>query len=70
MKTFKKVWRYIRRYKKLLTISILAMLVVQVLGLLAPLIVKSILDDYLIGIEEPWYVTTLDQSEVTYNGIH
>lgn len=54
MKTMKKVWRYIAKYKKLLTISITAMLIVQTLGLLAPLLVKAILDDYLVGIERPW----------------
>jgi len=55
MKTMKKVWRYIAKYKKYLAISIGAMLIVQVLGLFAPLIVKTILDDYLVGIERPWY---------------
>lgn len=68
MKTMKKVWRYIANYKKLLTITLLAMLVVQALGLVAPLIVKSIIDDYLVGIEKPWYeVSTADQ-EVSYQG--
>lgn len=63
----KKVWRYISKYKKLLTISIFAMLVVQSLGLVAPLIVKSILDDYLVGIERPWYEVSTENSEtVTY----
>ena len=52
MKAMKKVWRYIARYKKLLTITIFAMIIVQILGLLAPLIVKTILDDYLVGIED------------------
>lgn len=65
MKTIKKVWRYISKYKKLLTISIVAMIIVQFLGLLSPLIVKSILDDYLVGIEKPWYeVSTSDSSSV------
>lgn len=67
MKQFKKVWRYIRRYKKLLTISIISMLIVQVLGLLAPLIVRSILDDQLVGVTKQWYETT-DSSKVAYNG--
>ena len=63
----KKVWRYISKYKKLLTISIFAMLVVQSLGLVAPLIVKSILDDYLVGIERPWYeVSTENDQTVNY----
>ncbi|MCK7486845.1 MAG: ABC transporter ATP-binding protein/permease [Bacillus subtilis] len=69
MKTMKKVWRYIAKYKKLLFISIAAMLVVQALGLVAPLIVKSILDDYLVGIERPWYETTVQTAAtVEYDG--
>lgn len=68
MKTMKKVWRYVANYKKLLVITILAMLVVQFLGLVAPLIVKSILDDYLVGIEHPWYETTENNSQVEYLG--
>lgn len=67
MKTMKKVWRYIAKYKKYLTISITAMVIVQVLGLFAPLIVKSILDDYLTGIERPWYQTG-EQSGILYEG--
>lgn len=67
MKTMRKVWRYVARYKGLLIISLLAMLVVQFLGLVAPLLVKSILDDYLVGIERPWYTSTTDEG-VLYDG--
>lgn len=66
MKTMIKVWRYIAKYKKLLFITLSAMIVVQGLGLAAPLIVKSILDDYLVGIERPWYETTEDLKQVEY----
>lgn len=64
MRVLKKVWRYIRKYKKLLIITILSMLVLQVLGLVAPLLVKAILDDQLVGIQNPWYVTE-ESSEAT-----
>ncbi len=67
MKQIRKVWRYIRRYKKLLIISVTCMMIVQALGLAAPLIVKSILDDQLIGITRPWYETE-DTSGVLFNG--
>jgi ATP-binding cassette, subfamily B, multidrug efflux pump len=67
-KTMKKVLRYIVPYKKLLSFSLLAMLVVQFLGLAAPLIVKAIIDDYLIGIERPWYETTEVDRSVAYEG--
>lgn len=65
-KTMKKVWRYIRKYKKLLVISITAMIIVQILNLASPLIVKSIMDDYLIGIEDAWYETDTE-TNVLYN---
>lgn len=66
-KTIKKVWRYVMPYQGLLTITLLAMLVVQVLGLASPLIIKSIMDDYLIGIERPWYETTETVDSVNYD---
>jgi ATP-binding cassette subfamily B protein len=44
------------------------MLVIQVLGLVAPLLVKSIMDDYLIGIERPWYQTNEVVDTVEYQG--
>src|SRR5690554_4005664 len=66
IKTLGKVWRYIKRYKKLLIISIVSLLIVQVLNLLSPLIVKSIMDDYLIKITNPWYLVTEDKGEVSY----
>ncbi|MGD9761705.1 MAG: ABC transporter ATP-binding protein [Candidatus Izemoplasmatales bacterium] len=69
MKTMRKVWRYIAKYKKYLTISITAMIIVQVLGLFAPLIVKSILDDQLVGISRPWY-STENTEGVYYQGIY
>lgn len=68
MKAMKKVWRYIARYKKLLTITIFAMIIVQILGLLAPLIVKTILDDYLVGIEDTWYESPTETNQV-FDGI-
>lgn len=68
MKTMKKVWRYVKRYKKLLSITLVSMLIVQFLGLLAPLIVKTILDEYLIGIQRPWYEVESSEKEVTYDG--
>lgn len=65
-KTMKKVWRYIRKYKKLLAISISAMIIVQILNLASPLLVRAIMDNYLIGIENAWYESTVE-TEVYYN---
>lgn len=66
MNTMKKVWRYISKYKKLLVISFISMVIIQVLGLLAPLIVKSILDNYLVGIEKPWYEVSTSSNNTVH----
>ncbi|MFA5006265.1 MAG: ABC transporter ATP-binding protein [Candidatus Izemoplasmatales bacterium] len=71
MKAMKKVWRYIARNRKLLVITFLAMLVVQALGLAAPLLVKEILDNQLIGIENSWYaVEGPTERSVLYDGTY
>lgn len=55
MKSIFAIWRYLKHYKKGFFIAIFAMITVQFLSLLAPLMVKSILDDHLVSIQEPWY---------------
>jgi len=50
IRTLRKVWRYLRVYKKLLVISLFLMLINQSLNLISPLIVKEILDEHLLGI--------------------
>lgn len=56
-KTMKKVWRYIKKYKLLLAISVTTLIIVQALNFMSPLIVRSIMDDQLVGIENVWYET-------------
>ena len=68
IKTIKKLWRYIKKYKMLFISSIVLMLLVQFLALVQPLIVKSIMDDYLVGIKNPWYETVETKNSVSYNG--
>ncbi|NBJ15062.1 MAG: ABC transporter ATP-binding protein [Dehalobacter sp. 4CP] len=69
MKAIKKVWRYIRRYKGLLITSLVCMFILQGLGLVAPLIVKAIFDNELVGIENPWYaVSEPGNGTVAYDG--
>jgi len=44
------------------------MVIIQALGLASPLIVKSILDNYLVGIEKPWYeVQEMSPDTVEYD---
>ena len=50
-------------------ISLILLLINQILGLLAPLIVKEIFDEHLNGIEQTWYETdTVDRYTVVHNG--
>lgn len=50
-------------------IALFSMLVIQSLNLAAPLLVKSILDDQLVAIKEPWYETVeKTEKSVLYNG--
>lgn len=64
----KKLWRYARKYKKMIILSMTMILVVQIMGLLSPLIVKEILDNHLAGVTETWYeVENKDDKTITYN---
>lgn len=51
----KKSWRYIKNYKIYVTIAIIAMFFVQLLNMLSPLIIKTIIDDEIFGITKPFY---------------
>jgi ATP-binding cassette subfamily B protein len=42
--------------------------IVQILGFITPLLVKTILDDYILGVEYPWVeVQTSDSKTISYN---
>lgn len=69
MKNIKRTFKYLKGYKKYFFISIIMILIVQVLGFLSPLIVKKILDDYILGIEYEWVeVLASDEKTVSYDG--
>ena len=69
MKALGYLWRYLRTYKKLLVISLTMLLLNQILGLIAPLIVKEIIDEHLNGIAQPWFETEkFDRYTVKYKG--
>lgn len=63
----KKLWRYAKKYKKMIVLSMTMIIIVQLMGLLSPLIVKEILDNHLSGITETWYqVEQQDENTITY----
>lgn len=64
----KKLWRYAKKYKKMIFLSMIMIIIVQLMSLISPLIVKEILDNHLSGITETWYqVGENDDKTITYN---
>lgn len=64
----KKLWRYAKKYKKMIILSMTMIIIVQLMSLISPLIVKEILDNHLSGITETWYqVGETDDKTITYN---
>lgn len=66
MKNIKRTFKYLKGYRKYFLVSVFMILLVQILGFLSPLIVKQILDEYILGIEYEW-VEVADQDEKTVN---
>lgn len=55
MNNFKRLFKLIKPFKGLAIVSIIMIIFVQILGFIGPLIVKEVLDNCLLGIEQPWY---------------
>ena len=72
MKNYKRLFHFVKGRTPLLVLSLVMILIVQILGFISPLLVKSILDDCIMGIEYEWReVETplkLDDHYVTYRG--
>ena len=69
MNNIKRVFRYVKGRYHLFFLSIFMIILVQGLGFVSPLIVKAILDDYIMGIEYNWNeVTAPDDKAVVYDG--
>jgi ATP-binding cassette, subfamily B, multidrug efflux pump len=69
--TLLRIWQYTKRYRKQMILSITALIFVVVLDLLIPFITKTLIDEYIVGIEQPWYeVERPVENSVTYNERH
>ncbi|NLD26792.1 MAG: ABC transporter ATP-binding protein, partial [Acholeplasmataceae bacterium] len=69
MKNYKRLFHFIKGRYPYFFLSIAMILLIQVLSFLSPLLVKTILDDYLLGIEYPWVeVKFEDAYTVNYQG--
>lgn len=68
MINIKRVFRYLKGRYRFFFLSIFMIIIVQVLGFITPLLVKSIIDDHLLGIEYEWAeVSAEDDYTVSYN---
>lgn len=68
MKNIKRMFKFLKGCKRFALIGILMIIFVQILEFLSPLIVKSILDDYIVGIEYAWVeVDEEDKYTVSYD---
>ena len=54
MKNYKRLFHFVKGRTPLLILSLSMILIVQILGFISPLLVKSILDDCIMGIEYEW----------------
>lgn len=66
MKNIKRTFRFTKGNIRFVIISIIMIIVVQVLNFLSPLIVKSILDDYILGIEYDWVEVETETSQTVF----
>lgn len=65
----RRIWTYTKEYKRLLFSSTLLLSIVVILDLAMPFIIKTIIDDHIVGIEKPWYLINESQDKtVKYEG--
>ena len=64
MTNIKRVFKYVKGRYRFFFLSIVMIIIVQVLGFITPLLVKTILDDYLLGVEYKWVEVADDNSKV------
>lgn len=68
MKNFKRLFKLIKPFRIFAIISVIMVIFVQILGFIGPLIVKRVLDDCLLGIEQPWFeIEEESKDSVFYN---
>ena len=69
MKNYKRLFKFLKGKMHWFFISILMVLIIQLLAFISPLLVKVVLDDYILGIEYEWNeVQTSDDFTVNYLG--
>ena len=68
MKNYKRLFKFLKGKMHWFYISLLMILIIQGLAFVSPLLVKTVLDDYILGIEYEWNeVESQDEYTVVYN---
>lgn len=69
MSNYKRLFHFLKGRVRFLIVSLIMIFIIQCLNFLSPLIVKTLLDDYIMGIEYNWVeVETEDKHTVNYLG--
>lgn len=66
MSNYKRLFHFLKGRFRFLIVSLIMIFVIQCLNFVSPLIVKTLLDDYIMGIEYDW-VEVLEEDKHTVN---
>ena len=67
MNNYKRLLHFLKGKFRYLIVSLIMILIIQCLNFISPLIVKTLLDDYIMGLEYDWVeVETEDKYTVSY----
>ena len=67
MNNYKRLFHFLKGRFRFLIVSLIMIFLIQCLNFLSPLIVKTLLDDYIMGIEYDWVeVVNSDDYTVSY----
>ena len=70
MKNYRRLFKFLKGKMHWFFISLLMIIIIQALAFVSPLLVKTVLDDYILGIEYEWkQVEENDEYTVSYNNL-
>ncbi|WP_110113839.1 ABC transporter ATP-binding protein [Bacillus sp. CGMCC 1.16541] len=68
MNVGKRLFQYALYYKKVIIFALCMLTISVVADLAGPFIAKKLIDEHILGIEQPWYETNEESGSVLYNG--
>ena len=71
MKNYKRLFKFLKGKMHWFYISLMMIIIIQGLAFISPLLVKTVLDDYILGIEYEWkQVDSVSEDCVIYNDLY